>query len=226
MPLRAGNTVAQRQQRVHKVDILEEHAGLIGGQLHIGEVPEAPDAQADEAVSQRLRHALGYGEHRHVGVVVGHIFLQLVHGADGDAADVRADEGGGDIEGGVDAEADLVEVEVLQQRVAQVAGADDDELVAAVDAQNVADLGAQLRHVVAVALLAKFAEAAEILTDLGGRDGHFRAQGGGGDADDAPVVQVVQIAVVAGKAVDHGVGDLLLFHIKNLLLGWDAVRGT
>ena len=55
-----------------------------------------------------------------------------------------------------------------QQRVAQVAGADDDDLVAAVDAQNVADLGAQLRHVVTVALLAEFAEAAEILADLGG----------------------------------------------------------
>ena len=208
------------------MDVLEEHARLVGGQLHIGEVPEAADAKTDEPVSQRLRHALGHGEHRHVGVVVGHIFFQFVHGADGDAADVRADQGGGDIKGGVNAETDLVKVEVLQQRVAQVAGADDNELVAAVDAQNVADLGTQLRHVVAVALLAEFAEAAEILTDLGGRDVHFRTQRVGGDADDALVIQVVQIAVVAGETVDHGVGDLLLFHIKNLLLGWDAVRGT
>ena len=82
-----------------------------------------------------------------------------------------------------------------------------------------ADLGAQLRHVVAVALLTESAEAVEILTDLGGRDVHLRAQRIGGDADDALVVEVVQIAVVAGESVDHGVGDLLLFHIKNLLLG-------
>ena len=85
-----------------------------------------------------------------------------------------------------------------------------------------ADLGAQLRHVVAVALLAEFAEAAEILTDLGGRDVHLRAQRIGGDADDALVVEVIQIAVVAGEPVDHGVGDLLLFHIKTFF--WDEMR--
>ena len=134
MPSLAGNAVAQGQQRVHEMDILEEHTGLVGGQLHVGEVPEAPDAKADEPVSQRLRHALRYGEHRHVRVIVGDVFLQLVHGADGDAPDVRADEGGGDVEGGVDAEADLVEVEVLEQRVTQMAHADDDDFVAAVDA--------------------------------------------------------------------------------------------
>ena len=134
MPSLAGNAVAQGQQRVHKVDILEKYARLVGGKLHVGEVPEAADAQPDEPVCQRLRHALRYGEHRHVGVVVGHIFLQLVHGADGHTADLRADEGGRDVKGGVDAEADLVEVEVLEQRMTQMTYADDDDLVAAVDA--------------------------------------------------------------------------------------------
>ena len=204
------------------MDVLEEHAGLIGRQLHIGKVPEAADAQGDEPVSQRLGHVLGYGEHRHVGVIVGDIFLQLVHGADSDAADLRAHKGGRDVKGGVDAEAYLIKIKVLQQRVAQVAGADDDDLVAAVDAQNVADLGAQLRHVVTVALLAEFAEAAEILADLGGGDVHLCAQRVGGDADNTLVIQVVQIAVIAGKPVDHRVGDLLFLHTKTFF--WDRMR--
>lgn len=204
------------------MDVLEEHAGLIGRQLHIGKVPEAADAQGDKPVSQRLGHVLGYGEHCHVGVVVGDIFLQLVHGADSDAADLRAHKGGRDVKGGVDAEPYLIKIKVLQQRVAQVAGADDDDLVAAVDAQNVADLGAQLRHVVTVALLTEFAEAAEILADLGGGDVHLCAQRVGGDADNTLVIQVVQIAVIAGKPVDHRVGDLLFLHTKTFF--WDRMR--
>ena len=123
---------------------------------------------------------------------------------------------------GGDAEAYLIKIKVLQQRVAQVAGTDDDDLVAAVDAQNVADLGAQLRHVVTVALLAEFAEAAEILADLGGGDVQLCAQRVGGDADNTLVIQVVQIAVVAGKPVDHRVGDLLFLHTKTFF--WDRMR--
>ena len=211
-----GDAIAQGQQRVHEVDVLEEHALLLGGQLHIGEIPEAADAQADEPVGQGLGHVLRHGQHRHVGLVVGHIFLQLVHGAHRHAADLRADEGGGDVEGGVDAEADLVKVEVLQQGVAQMARADDDEPVALVDAQNMADLGAQLRHVVAVALLAELAEAAQILPYLRGGDVHLRPQGVRADAYHTLVIQVIQVAVVAGQPVDHSIGDFLFFHIETL----------
>ncbi len=58
--------------------------------------------------------------------------------------------------------------------MAQVARSHHNEPVAGVDAQNVADFRAQLRHVIAVALLAESAEAAEILPDLRGGDVHFR----------------------------------------------------
>ena len=50
----AGNAVTQGQQGVHKVDVLKEHAGDLRGQLHVGEVPEAPDAQVDKLVRQGL----------------------------------------------------------------------------------------------------------------------------------------------------------------------------
>ena len=186
-----GDTIAECQQGVHKVDVLEENAVLLGGQLHVGEVPEASDAQTDQPVGQRLRHALRHGQHRHVGMVAGHVVLQLVHGVDGHAADLRPDQRGGDVEGGVDAEAYLFKVEVLQQRMTQMPHADDDDAVPAVDAENVADLRPQLRHVVAVALLPELTEAAEILPDLGGGDVHFSAQRIGADAHHALVVQVV-----------------------------------
>ena len=208
----AGNAVAQGQQGVHKVDVLKEHAGNLRGQLHVGEVPEAPDAQVDKLVRQGLGHVLGHRQHRHIGPVAGHILRQLVHGADGDAPDLGVHQRGGHVEGGVHLEAHLFEIEVLQQRMAQMAHADDDEPVAVVDAQNVANLGPQLRHVVAIPLLAELAEAAEILADLGGGDVHLVPQGAGRDAHHALVVQVIQIPVIPGQPVDDCVRNFLLFH--------------
>lgn len=123
---------------------------------------------------------------------------------------------GGDVEGGVEEEAALVEVKVLQQRVTEVARADDDEAALVIHAEDVADLGAQLHDVVAVALLTKFAEAAQILPDLRGGHAHALAERAGGDAHDALGVQLVEVTVVAGKTPDHGVGDLLFFHALSL----------
>ena len=112
----AGNAVAQGQQGVHKVDVLKEHAGNLRGQLHVGEVPEAPDAQVDKLVRQGLGHVLGHRQHRHVGPVAGHILRQLVHGADGDAPDLGVHQRGGHVEGGVHLEAHLFEIEVLDRK--------------------------------------------------------------------------------------------------------------
>ena len=112
-------------------------------------------------------------------------------------------------------EAHLGKVEVLQQRMTQMAGTDDDQLVVVVDAQNMADLCAKLRHIIAVSLLPELAEATQILPDL--RGGHAHTLAERGDAHHALVVQIVQIAVVTGKAVDHSVRDFLLFHIYHPL---------
>ena len=54
--------------------------------------------------------------------------------------------------------------------------ADDDKAVAFVHTEDVADLCAQFENVVAVALLAKFAEAAQVLTNLRGGDAHALAE--------------------------------------------------
>ena len=80
--LRPGDTVAEGQEGIHKVDVLEEHPLGLGGELHIGKVPEALHSQGNEPVRQRLGHALRHCQHRHVGVVLLHIVFQLLHGPD------------------------------------------------------------------------------------------------------------------------------------------------
>ena len=89
--------------------------------------------------------------------------------------------------------------------MAQVANTDHNEVVVIVHAQDMADLSAQLLHVVAVALLAEFAEAAEILADLRGGDVHLLSQGVGRDAHDAAVAKFRQLAVIAGQTADHSI---------------------
>ena len=109
-------------------------------------------------------------------------------------------------------EADLFKIKVLQQGMTQMADADDDEAVAFVNAQNMPDLRAKLGYIVAVSLLAELTEAAQILADLRGGDVHFAAQRIGGNTHDAFIIQVVQIAVIAGKTMNDGIRYFLLFH--------------
>ena len=148
-------------------------------------------------------------------MILLHIGVQFVDGANGDAADGGADHVSGDIKSGVHLKTDLFKIEVLQQGVAQMAGADDDQPVAVVNAQNVPDLGPEFRHVVAVTLLAEFTKAAQVLSDLGCGDVHAAAQRVGRNTNNTLVVQVIQIAVIAGETVDDCVGDFLLLHDTN-----------
>ena len=62
------------------------------------------------------------------------------------------------------------------------------------------------------ALLAELTKAAQVLSDLGCGDVHAAAQRVGRNTDDALVMQVIQIAVIAGETVNHSIRDLLLFH--------------
>lgn len=100
--------------------------------------------------------------------------------------DVGADELGPDVVGGEHMETVLLEAEVLDERAADVADADEDDGEVAVHSEYGGYLTAQTGDVVAVALLAEFAEAAEVLPDLGGGQRHLPAQLAGGDAVHTP----------------------------------------
>ena len=98
-----------------------------------------------------------------------------------DAVDFVTDQVGGYVKGGFQGKPAFVEIKILDQSLPQIACADDDQLVVAIHAENRTDLRAQDFHIIAVALLAKFSEAAQILSDLRGGDAHFASQGTGRD---------------------------------------------
>ena len=75
-----------------------------------------------------------------------------------------------------------------RNRPAEIAGAEQNAFVRAVQTENVADFLAQLPHGVAVALLAIAAEAVEVLADLRSCQAQlFRELSGGYAQDAAPV---------------------------------------
>ena len=111
-----ADTIAEGQQRVHKVHVLGKH-GLGHGDLHIGEVPETTDTQLHKMVGDRLCHVLGHRQNGDSGMMLGEVSLQLGRVTHLHAVDLRADEIGGEIESGVEMEAHGGEVKVLHQGV-------------------------------------------------------------------------------------------------------------
>ena len=104
-------------------------------QLCVGEIPDPAHAERNELLGDLLGDVLGHGQYRDVGMAHGEIVADLVERADKHVVDARADERGGDVERGVKQKTGLHEVKVAQQRVAQVAGADEEkeELAEVVD---------------------------------------------------------------------------------------------
>lgn len=205
------------------MDVFKFHIYRAAGKLHVGEVPESTDAQFDKTVGCILGHGLRDRQDDHVHSVLPDETVQIVHRVDGDAVDGGADHRRGDVEGGIHGEAGVGEGEVLQQGVAQIAYADHDQMVVVVHTQNVADFRPQFLHVVSIALLAEFAEAAEVLPDLGGGDIHLLSQGMGGDADYAAVAKIGELPVISGKTPDHGIGNVFFFQSAQLLF-WRIVK--
>ena len=103
-----GDAVAEREQAVGKVDVFKEN---VAAELDIGEVPDALYTEGDETVGDLLCDAFGHRQHRDGGVIGGAVGVQLVHPANGDAVYRGADDGGGNVEGGVEEKAALVELD-------------------------------------------------------------------------------------------------------------------
>ena len=67
------------------------------------------------------------------------------------------------------------------------------------------NFGSQLLHVVAVALLAEFPEAAEVLADLGSSNIHFLPQGVGGNPYNTTGTELSELAVISGKTPNDSI---------------------
>ena len=86
-----------------------------------------------------------------------------------------------------------------------------------IQAQDLADVPLELRHLIAIALTAKATEAVDILTDLGGGQMHALTQLLGGDGCDARSLQFAQMTIVAGQTADHRIRNMTS-HGKALLI--------
>ena len=100
----------------------------------------------------------------------------------------------------------------MDQRAPQIARPQNDGGVPQIHAQDLGNLIAQALHVIAIALLAELAKAAQVLADLAGGEVHGLAQGGRGDAHYAHLIQGVQLAVITGQTADNRIGYFSLFH--------------
>ena len=131
-----------------------------------------------------------------------------------DAVHFLADEVGVDVERGLEGEAILLEAEVLHKGAADVADADQNGRVVAIHAQNLGDLAAQRHDIVAIALLAEFAEAAKVLTDLRRSQTHLTAQLAGRNALDPGGAQIIELPEIAWHSSDDIIRYFDTFHVR------------
>ena len=138
----------------------------------------------------------GHGEHGDIHLMAGEPRLHLVHRLHERAVHVDADERRGDIEDRLNVEAFLREARIVRHRAADVARADDDDVILMGQAQNLADPLLEVGDVIAVALLAEPAEAVDVLADLGGGQIHALAQLLRGNAHHARLFQIAQMTII------------------------------
>ena len=94
-------------------------------------------------------------------------------------------------------------IEVIEQRAAQIARADQNSGALILQAENRAQLLQQLIDIVAVALLSKTAEAVKVLPDLRCGQPHTLGERAGGNALYAFALELADVAVITRQAPDH-----------------------
>ena len=118
---------------------------------------------------------------------------------------INADQRGRYVEHRLHVKAFLRKAGIIRHRAADVARADDNDMVFVVQAQNFADALLQIGHMIPVSLLAKAAEAVDILPDLRGGQVHALAQLLGGNAHNARLFKLTQMAVIHRQPTHHSV---------------------
>jgi hypothetical protein len=137
---------------------LQQLLGVVEDDLHTG---------LDQSVGDGLGCGGRHGEDADDDLLLGDDPLELAEVAHLEAADLCADDRRVDVEHGDDLEAVVGEDVGAGDRLAEVADAEEGDVVLAGGAQDLADLPHQRLDVVADATLAELAEAREIAADLG-----------------------------------------------------------
>ena len=146
--------------------VFDRHTESFEVQVLAREVPQAANAALHKVAGNRRGVAARNGQHRHVRVVLRDVGVQLACRLDLVPAEAAADEVGVCVERAEQLKAARRKVEVVEQRTAEVADAEQDRRASRTQSQNGAQLLLELFDVVAIALLTEAAEAVEILPDL------------------------------------------------------------
>ena len=172
-----------------------------------GEVQDARDAGGDERVGGILRGMPGRGDDPDRDVPLLHHLGDLVEVTDAHAPDHRADLGGVDVDDATDREPSIAEPVVAGERLAEVAGADDDDGPVVGEAEFATDLVHEEVDVVAHAPRAVAAEVAQVLADLGRVHAAELGELLGRDRRDALLELVGEDAQVHRQTGHRGLGD-------------------
>src|SRR5258706_1749696 len=106
-------------------------------------------------------------------------------------------------------EAALLEAAVLDQRSADLTGADDDDLPLSAQPEDLAEAASQLGHGITQPALAERPEEGEVLPDLGGRSPTAPSEFVARDGLEASALKVLEEPQVRRQAADGGIGDSL-----------------
>ena len=79
------HVIAQGQEAVGEMNILNYRRTVRLSEFKVGEVPDRVNAAPGKSGGNGDRRLLGYGEHRHIDLVFGKEFFQIIHAEMGNA---------------------------------------------------------------------------------------------------------------------------------------------
>ena len=188
------------------------HVDIGGNREHgRGVVDDALDAGLDEEVGGALGPVDRGGDESDLDAEFGHGVLEAPGTDHFQARDFLADLERIAVEGADDVEAAELEVLMAQQRLAEIAHADQGAFPDPVDPQGMLDGDDEILDVIADAAHAEFAEIGEVLADLGGVDAAGARQEFRGDHLGTLALEGLQHLDIHGQALDGSLWDVFAF---------------
>lgn len=116
------------------MDVFDDRVGIFDLQFRVREVPDGLHADGADLIGDVVGHGPRHTENGDVRLELGKNVVERGEVMHHDAVHFLADEVGVDVERGLEGEAVLLEAEVLHQRAADVADADQNGRVVAIHA--------------------------------------------------------------------------------------------
>ena len=154
-------------QAVAQVDIFHNYI-MRNRNVDCRKVPYSLDAAADNPVDHLLGLFLGSTDGSDLDRILPDKVLQLIQVIDIDAPDRHPDQPGIDVKQSPDKEAVLFESGIIGKGLAEIARAENNDMMVRIQAQYFMYLLPEFTDIIAITLLSESSEAIEILSDLRG----------------------------------------------------------